>query len=78
VTCPACGCIVGEGGICRHHVDGYTGDAWAESNRILCDLLHRGKAPARLDAGEREAMLTTDLDTFDTAAALAAAMDVCG
>lgn len=51
-ACVVCGCPV-EDGLCRHHVDGYTGDRWADTNRILCDWLHRGIEPTRLTAEQR-------------------------
>jgi hypothetical protein len=32
--------------LCRHHVPRM--DNWAETNRIMCDFLHRRKVPSRL------------------------------
>lgn len=38
--------------LCVHHGVSYS-DNWAEANRVICDLLHRGKAPARLAERDR-------------------------
>ena len=52
--CAACGVrIPGDGTLCAHHVPG-SGNHWAENNRLMCDLLHRGRVPARLPPAERE------------------------
>ena len=52
--CAACGVqIPGDGTLCAHHAPA-SGDAWAENNRLMCDLLHRGRIPPRLPPGERE------------------------
>lgn len=52
--CASCGSELSDGSsLCRHHqLPG--DDRWAEGNRILCDLLHRGKEPARLPRDDRE------------------------
>jgi hypothetical protein len=51
--CSVCGQrVVGNAGLCAHH-DAVSTDSWALGNRILCDFLHRGIAPARLPASER-------------------------
>lgn len=42
--------------LCAHHV-GEDRDRWAENNRCMCDLLHRGRVPPRLPPGEREGEL---------------------
>ena len=52
--CAACGVrIPGDGTLCAHHVPG-SGNHWAENNRLMCDLLHRGRVPSRLPPAERE------------------------
>jgi hypothetical protein len=52
--CAACGSeLSDDSSLCRHHYLGGE-DHWAEGNRILCDLLHRGKAPDRLARELRE------------------------
>jgi hypothetical protein len=38
--------------LCPHHLDHES--TWAETNRIMCDFLHRGRAPARGPWAERE------------------------
>jgi hypothetical protein len=51
-VCASCGLETLDGsGLCRHHVS--MGDNWAESNRIMCDFLHRKKLPRRLTAEGR-------------------------
>jgi hypothetical protein len=50
--CAACGLQTTGGDLCPHHHVVY-GDDWAAANRILCDLLHRGKVPPRLTPAER-------------------------
>jgi hypothetical protein len=50
--CPSCGLeIIDRSGLCRHHLS--QGDGWAESNRIMCDFVHRKKIPARLGSADR-------------------------
>jgi len=52
--CAACGLeIQGDGTLCAHHTLG-SDDDWAENNRLMCDLLHRGRVPPRLAPAERE------------------------
>jgi hypothetical protein len=43
--------------LCPHHH--MRDDRWAEWNRVMCDLLHRGRVPARLSAIEREEPVLT-------------------
>jgi hypothetical protein len=43
--------------LCPHHC--VREADWAATNRIMCDLLHRGRAPARLAPAERDADLLT-------------------
>src|SRR5437899_13052689 len=44
--CAACGVrIPGNGTLCAHHVPGSC-NHWAENNRLMCDLLHRGRVPS--------------------------------
>ena len=52
--CAACGLAIRGGDtLCAHHArDG--GEHWAENNRCMCDLLHRGRVPPRLPPAERE------------------------
>ncbi len=51
--CASCGLqLSGDAALCPHHHCVY-GDNWAAANRIMCDFLHRGKPPRRLDAAER-------------------------
>lgn len=45
--CASCGCQTGDNGICTFHHTVY-GDDWAITNRIMCDLFHRGVVPPRL------------------------------
>jgi len=64
--CSSCGLIAwGDVALCLHH-HCITGDDWAASNRIWCDVLHRGKLPPRLTEAERD-------DNFWTARASGAA-----
>jgi hypothetical protein len=35
--------------LCPHHHEGFLDAAWARWNRLVCDLLHRGIEPPRLD-----------------------------
>lgn len=39
--------------LCPHHHLAAE-DHWAEGNRVLCALLHRGVTPRRLPMGERD------------------------
>lgn len=46
--------VDGGTGLCAgHHAGAETG--WAAVNRIMCDFLHRGVAPPRLEPAERVA-----------------------
>lgn len=49
--CAACALEIAAE-ICPHHLTVDPG--WADGNRILCDLLHRGMVPERLPVEERE------------------------
>jgi hypothetical protein len=52
--CAACGVELPDGdALCAHHA-GDDDDGWAENNRRMCDLLHRGGMPPRLLPAERE------------------------
>ena len=42
-----------RGRACAHHAED-DDDGWAENNRRMCDLLHRGRIPPRLLPAERE------------------------
>jgi ribosomal protein L24E len=52
--CAVCGLeiIPGRGELCVHHAA--ASDGWAENNRRMCDLLHRGRVQPRLLPAERE------------------------
>jgi hypothetical protein len=51
--CALCTTEVPAGqGLCPHHDAQEMG--WAASNRIMCDLLHRGLVPPRVRPSERE------------------------
>lgn len=50
--CSQCG-VIENGGLCAYHHFTLAGDEWAVSNRIMCDLLHRGTVPARVPREER-------------------------
>jgi hypothetical protein len=46
--CASCGlALSGGSALCLHHAASY-GEDWARANKIVCDLIHRGVAPARL------------------------------
>jgi len=45
--------IPGGDALCAHHA-AVVGDGWAENNRRMCDLLHRGRVLPRLAPAERE------------------------
>ena len=52
--CASCGLqLSGDAGLCPHHHIAI-GDDWAVANRIMCDLVHRGKIPPRLGLAERD------------------------
>ena len=40
-----------DNGFCVGHVHDFP-DYWAQNNKIMCDMLHRGVSPARVDQGE--------------------------
>jgi hypothetical protein len=51
--CVSCGYQVpSEIAICPHHHADDPG--WARTNRVMCDLLHRGIVPRRLRPRDRE------------------------
>jgi hypothetical protein len=62
-TCAACGIdLIGDLTLCYHHQ--HRPDDWARENRLMCDLLHRGRVagvamrperPARPGRDAREA-----------------------
>lgn len=52
--CALCGLPRRAGeALCPHHHTSHD-PGWAVANRIMCDLLHRGKVPTRLNPEERE------------------------
>ena len=52
--CAQCGSDAGYGvGICNYHVNAMD-EQWAESNRIMCDFIHRKKEPVRVERQQRE------------------------
>jgi hypothetical protein len=55
--------------LCPHHH--VRDDDWAGSNRIMCDLLHRGREPARLPPSAREPV---EIESLDPAAVVVAAV----
>lgn len=57
--CLVCGATVPPGtAVCPGH-EAMFDHAWSESNRIICDFLHRGKEPPRLPAAERDVRTPT-------------------
>ncbi|HMG19368.1 MAG TPA: hypothetical protein VK573_11630 [Gemmatimonadales bacterium] len=54
MICALCGIAVygGEGEICAHHTVAFTGERWSDGNRIMCDFLHRGVIPARIEGDD--------------------------
>ena len=63
--CAACGFDIPEDiSLCPHHDHGTSGGRdWARGNRIMCDFLHRRKAPGRL--GETQRVDETIARSFD-------------
>lgn len=54
MACPSCGSELGTDAICSYHTASVGVDrSWSDENRVICDLLHRGKEPARLSLQER-------------------------
>jgi hypothetical protein len=52
--CASCGSELSDGtSLCRHHHLSLE-VGWAQSNRMVCDLLHRGIQPARVPVPELE------------------------
>lgn len=52
--CASCGSELSDGtSLCRHHHLSLE-VGWAQSNRMVCDLVHRGIQPARLAVREIE------------------------
>lgn len=61
MICPVCGVgTTGDVAVCAHHLAAEYG--WAEGNRILCDLIHRGRAPRRLALIERVEDASVSMD----------------
>jgi hypothetical protein len=57
--CALCGFeMSGSFALCPHH-HCIREHGWAETNRIMCDLVHRGKVPPRLPETQREEELVT-------------------
>ena len=55
--CALCGTeLAGDGHLCAHH-DYPAEHGWAMRNRLMCDLLHRGIVPPRLDQADDHATL---------------------
>lgn len=54
----------GEHEICPHHfMHGDADPNWHENNRVMCEILNRGKPwPPRLSLAEREDLLWGDFD----------------
>lgn len=51
--CAACGAVLpGDDDLCAHHVLERLDQG--PSNRVMCDLLHRGVVPRRLTREERD------------------------
>ncbi len=57
--CLVCGITVPAGtAVCPGHAV-MADRAWSQSNRIICDFVHRGKEPPRLPPDEREPRVPT-------------------
>ena len=52
MPCPVCAWGKADA-LCPYHGSGVHA-SWAEGNRIVCDLLHRGVEPPRLSVEERD------------------------
>lgn len=52
MTCAYCG-LPHSAELCAHHGSAFP-PTWAAENRAICDLIHRGKPPARVAWWERE------------------------
>ena len=53
--CALCGMqLSGDGSLCLHHQHA-SEHGWAAVNRVMCDLFHRGIAPARPGTAARDA-----------------------
>ena len=51
-VCACCGLAITDSSeLCRYHLS--NGDGWAQTNRIMCDFVHRRKIPARLAPDNR-------------------------
>jgi len=50
-----------RGRACAHHAED-DDDGWAENNRRMCDLLHRGRIPPRLLPVERKDEFCADVE----------------
>jgi hypothetical protein len=54
MACSLCRADIQDGaGLCPHHVSAREA-GWAEANRIMCDLIHRGREPRRRPPGDRD------------------------
>lgn len=53
MICASCGCE-GQNELCNHHVISGAHDQWAETNRIMCAWIHRGRIPKRLSQRDRD------------------------
>lgn len=54
MICPVCGCAVSDSAMCANHT--YAQDSegdWAANNRAMCNYIHRGIIPQRLELPER-------------------------
>lgn len=68
--CVVCGGqLGGEVSLCAHHVSGFE-EGWATTNRIMCNLLHRGIVVTRLPETDRD-----PLDHEDAAEPAAAPLE---
>jgi hypothetical protein len=54
-ACAQCGSETGtDRALCSFHHDSSVWDDWAKANRIICDWIHRGVVPTRLEAADRD------------------------
>ena len=52
IACAMCGQELVSDALCAYH-QAASADGWAAVNRIMCDFVHRGIVPIRLNAAER-------------------------
>jgi hypothetical protein len=64
--------MTGGAELCAHHHSG-EGDDWAVANRIMCDLVHRKRTPARLVSRDRDDDFWGDRERFAAGAGAAVA-----